>query len=84
MLDPPDVLDQKTSELAEAIIKAKCLVVYTGAGVSTVGSTDGDSFFAFNFSPFQFFFVKRIKRDFSFFSQAASIPDYRLVNAMSE
>lgn len=81
MLDPPDVLDQKTTELAEAIIKAKCLVVYTGAGVSTVGSTDGESF---NFSPFQFFFVKRIKRDFSFFSQAASIPDYRLVNAMSE
>lgn len=36
MLDPPDVLDAKTTELAQAIGKAKCLVVYTGAGVSTV------------------------------------------------
>ena len=36
MLDPPDVLDEKTTELAQAIVKAKCLVVYTGAGVSTV------------------------------------------------
>ena len=36
MLDPPDVLDEKITELAQAILKAKCLVVYTGAGVSTV------------------------------------------------
>ena len=36
VLDPPDILEQKTSELAQAMLKAKCLVVYTGAGVSTV------------------------------------------------
>ncbi|KAJ7390165.1 NAD-dependent protein deacetylase sirtuin-7 [Desmophyllum pertusum] len=38
VLDPPDVLDEKTTELAEAIVKAKCVVVYTGAGVSTAAS----------------------------------------------
>lgn len=38
VLDPPDVLDRKTTELAEAIVRAKCLVVYTGAGVSTAAS----------------------------------------------
>lgn len=36
VLDPPYVLNGKATELAEAILEAKCLVVYTGAGVSTV------------------------------------------------
>ena len=55
MLDPPDVLDRKTTELAEAIVRAKCLVVYTGAGVSTVCFSEGESFYALDFSPFLFF-----------------------------
>ena len=33
--DPEDVLNEKCSKLAAAIAKAKNLVVYTGAGIST-------------------------------------------------
>lgn len=33
--DPEDVLSEKCSKLAAAIAKAKNLVVYTGAGIST-------------------------------------------------
>ena len=33
--DPEDVLNDKCSKLAAAIAKAKNLVVYTGAGIST-------------------------------------------------
>ena len=33
--DPEDVLNDKCSKLASAIAKAKNLVVYTGAGIST-------------------------------------------------
>ncbi|XP_067044019.1 NAD-dependent protein deacetylase sirtuin-7-like [Acropora muricata] len=38
VLDPPDLLEEKVSFLVEAILKAKCLVIYTGAGVSTAAS----------------------------------------------
>ncbi|KAM7432842.1 NAD-dependent protein deacetylase sirtuin-7 [Porites harrisoni] len=38
VLDPCDVLNEKATVLAEAILNAKCLVVYTGAGVSTAAS----------------------------------------------
>lgn len=38
VLDPPEMLDGKANGLVEAILKAKCLVIYTGAGVSTAAS----------------------------------------------
>ena len=34
--DSPEELIEKATQLANAIRNAKCLVVYTGAGVSTV------------------------------------------------
>ena len=42
--DPEDVLNDKCSKLAAAIAKAKNLVVYTGAGISTAaGKTSYES-----------------------------------------
>ena len=42
--DPEDVLNDKCSKLAAAIAKARNLVVYTGAGISTAaGKTSYES-----------------------------------------
>lgn len=41
--DDPEELRRKVRELADAVRNAKHLVVYTGAGISTVGRRGGDS-----------------------------------------
>lgn len=40
--DDPEELQRKVRELASAVRNAKYLVVYTGAGISTVGTRGGD------------------------------------------
>ena len=42
MCDDPEELQRKVRELASAVRNAKYLVVYTGAGISTVGTRGGD------------------------------------------
>ena len=42
--DPPELLRKKCSILAEAIKYAKHMVVYTGAGISTVSWSSLDCF----------------------------------------
>lgn len=41
MCDDPEELRRKVRELAGAVRSAKHLVVYTGAGISTVGARGG-------------------------------------------
>ena len=46
--DPEDVLSDKCAKLAAAIAKAKNLVVYTGAGISTAAGIKPTSYLTIN------------------------------------
>ena len=69
VIDPAEVLEEKVDALAEALSRAECAVVYTGAGISTVS----------NFTSFSCLPLACPNSSFPF--QAASIPDYRLVKS---